>query len=71
MREFNRTYAATQPHYGTSTEVRGGLRLRDLPTYLSRRHLLVRHEGKAAGHNGLEEFEIAEFLAQDGAARPS
>ena len=30
--------------------------------------LLVRHEWDAAGHNGVDEFEIAEFLAQDGAA---
>ena len=29
--------------------------------------LLVRHEWEAAGHNGVDEFEIAEFLAQDGA----
>ena len=26
------------------------------------------HEWEAAGHNGVDEFEIAEFLAQDGAA---
>jgi hypothetical protein len=32
--------------------------------------LLVRHEWEAAGHNGVVEFEIAEFLAQDGAAPP-
>jgi hypothetical protein len=30
--------------------------------------LLVRHEWEAAGHNGVDEFETAEFLAQDGAA---
>jgi len=30
--------------------------------------LLVRHEWEAAGHNGVDEFGIAEFLAQDGAA---
>ena len=30
--------------------------------------LLVRHEWEAAGHNGVDEFEIAEFLAQGGAA---
>jgi hypothetical protein len=24
--------------------------------------------GEAAGHNGVDEFEIAEFLVQDGAA---
>jgi len=30
--------------------------------------LLVRHEWEAAGHNGVDEFEIAEFLVQDGAA---
>jgi hypothetical protein len=30
--------------------------------------LLVRHVWEAAGHSGVDEFEIAEFLAQDGAA---
>ena len=30
--------------------------------------LLVQHEWEAAGHSGVDEFEIAEFLAQDGAA---
>jgi hypothetical protein len=30
--------------------------------------LLVRHEWEAAGHNGVDEFEIAEFPAQHGAA---
>jgi hypothetical protein len=30
--------------------------------------LLVRHEWEAAGHNGVDEFDITEFLAQDGAA---
>jgi hypothetical protein len=30
--------------------------------------VLVRHEWEAAGHNGVDEFEIGEFLAQDGAA---
>jgi hypothetical protein len=29
--------------------------------------LLVRHEWGAPGHNGVDEFEIAEFLAQEGA----
>src|ERR1700730_16311379 len=36
MREFNRTYTATQPRYGTSTGIRGGLRTRRLQAYLSR-----------------------------------
>ena len=31
--------------------------------------LLVRHEWEAAGHSRVDEFEIAECLAQDGAAR--
>jgi hypothetical protein len=31
--------------------------------------LLVRHEWQAAGHNGIDEFEIAEFLEQKGAAQ--
>ena len=30
--------------------------------------LLVRHQWETVGHNGVDEFEIAEFLAQDGAA---
>jgi hypothetical protein len=30
--------------------------------------LLVQHEWEAAGHNGVDEFEIAEFLAGDGPA---
>jgi hypothetical protein len=30
--------------------------------------LVVRYEWEAAGHNGVAEFEIAEFLAQGGAA---
>ena len=30
--------------------------------------LLVQHEWQAARHSGVDEFEIAEFLAQDGAA---
>lgn len=29
--------------------------------------LLVRHAWTAAGHNGVDEFEIAEFLAGQGA----
>ena len=31
--------------------------------------LLVRHEWEAIGHNGVEEFEVAEFLAQEGTAQ--
>jgi hypothetical protein len=31
--------------------------------------LLVLHEWEAIGHNGVEEFEITEFLAQEGAAQ--
>ena len=31
--------------------------------------LLVRHEWEAIGHNGLDEFEVTEFLAQEGAAQ--
>ena len=31
--------------------------------------LFVRHEWHAAGHSGVDEFEIAEFLAQQGAAQ--
>ena len=31
--------------------------------------LLVRHEWTATGHNGVDEFEIAEFLAGKGAAQ--
>jgi hypothetical protein len=31
--------------------------------------LLVRHEWQAAGHSGIDEFEIAEFLQQKGAAQ--
>jgi hypothetical protein len=30
--------------------------------------LLVQHEWETAGHSGVDEFEIAEFLVQDGAA---
>jgi hypothetical protein len=33
------------------------------------RRLLVRHEWQASGHSGFDEFEIAEFLEQSGAAR--
>lgn len=29
--------------------------------------LVVRHEWEASGHSGVDEFEIAEFLAQEGA----
>ena len=28
--------------------------------------LVVRHEWEATGHTGVDEFEIAEFLAQEG-----
>jgi ribonuclease HI len=31
--------------------------------------LTVRHEWMATGHSGVDEYEIAEFLAQEGAAR--
>jgi hypothetical protein len=31
--------------------------------------LFVRHEWQGARHNGVDEFEIAEFLEQDNAAR--
>jgi hypothetical protein len=31
--------------------------------------LFVRHEWQAAGHSGVDEFEIAEFLKQEGAAQ--
>jgi hypothetical protein len=31
--------------------------------------LLVRHEWRATRHTGVDEFEVAEFLAQEGAAR--
>lgn len=30
--------------------------------------LIVRHEWRATGHAGVEEFTVAEFLAQRGAA---
>jgi hypothetical protein len=30
------------------------------------RRLLVRHEWQASRHNGLDEFEVAEFLQQAG-----
>ena len=33
------------------------------------RRLLVRHEWQAARHSGCDEFEIAEFLKQSGAAQ--
>jgi hypothetical protein len=29
--------------------------------------LVVRHEWEATGHSGVDEFEVAEFLAQEGA----
>ena len=31
--------------------------------------LLVRHEWTATGHNGFDEFEVAEFLARESAAQ--
>jgi hypothetical protein len=31
--------------------------------------LFVRHEWQAAGHSGIDEFEIAEFLEQKGSAQ--
>jgi hypothetical protein len=33
------------------------------------RRLLVRHEWESVGHSGVDEFEIAEFLQQEGAAQ--
>jgi hypothetical protein len=33
------------------------------------RRLLVRHEWQATGHSGFDEFDVAEFLAQTGAAQ--
>ena len=33
------------------------------------RRLLVRHEWQAARHSGCDEFEVAEFLKQTGAAQ--
>ena len=33
------------------------------------RHLLVRHEWQASRHCGCDEFEVAEFLKQTGAAQ--
>jgi hypothetical protein len=33
------------------------------------RRLLVRHEWQASRHNGFDEFEVAEFLKQTGAAQ--
>jgi hypothetical protein len=33
------------------------------------RRLLVRHEWQATGHSGVDEFEVAEFLMQSGAAQ--
>jgi hypothetical protein len=33
------------------------------------RRLFVRHQWQATGHAGIDEFEIAEFLAQKGAAQ--
>ena len=31
--------------------------------------LFVRHEWQAAGHSGVDDFQIADFLAQEGAAQ--
>ncbi len=31
--------------------------------------LLVRHEWEAAGHNGVDEFELSEFLVRQGPAQ--
>ncbi len=31
--------------------------------------IFVRHEWQAAGHSGIDEFEIDEFLQQNGAAQ--
>ena len=33
------------------------------------RRLLVRHEWQASRHSGCDEFEVAEFLKQSGAAQ--
>jgi hypothetical protein len=33
------------------------------------RRLLVRHQWQASRHNGCDEFEVAEFLKQSGAAQ--
>jgi len=33
------------------------------------RRLLVRHEWQTSRHNGFDEFELAEFLKQTGAAQ--
>jgi hypothetical protein len=33
------------------------------------KRLFVRHEWKTTQHSGVDEFEIAEFLAQEGAAQ--
>lgn len=33
------------------------------------RRLLVRHEWQASRHNGCDEYEVAEFLKQTGAAQ--
>jgi hypothetical protein len=30
------------------------------------KHLAVRHEWETSGHNGVDEFDIGEFLAQEG-----
>jgi len=33
------------------------------------RRLLIRHEWQASRHSGVDEFELAEFLKQTGAAQ--
>jgi hypothetical protein len=32
-------------------------------------HLVVRHEWQTTSHSGVDEFALAEFLAQEGGAR--
>lgn len=33
------------------------------------RRLVVRHEWQTSGHNGFDDFEVAEFLEQSGGAQ--
>lgn len=33
------------------------------------RHLLVRHEWRSSRHSGVDDFELAEFLKQEGPAQ--
>jgi hypothetical protein len=33
------------------------------------KRLFIRHEWQATGHSGVDEFEMAEFLEQEGAAQ--